>query len=66
MLEDSAALKACSGGDKETPPFLFVAPSLELVSYVALGLTDTIMLTTVDRTELALVLSDAILSPAEA
>jgi len=49
-LEDSAALKACSG-DKEAPPFLFVAPSLELVSYLALELTDTVMLTTMDRME---------------
>jgi hypothetical protein len=49
--EDSTVLKACRGGDEELLPFLFVAPILEPVSYLALGLTNTIMLTTVDRME---------------
>jgi len=62
----STALKSCRDGGEEAPPFLFVVRGLELASYLALGLTNALMLTTVYRTEWALVLSDAILSPAEA
>jgi hypothetical protein len=47
----STAVKSCRDGGEEAPPFLFVAPSLELVSYLALGLTTTLMLTTVDGME---------------
>ena len=45
------ALKSCRDGGEEAPPFLFVARMLELVSYLAHGLTNALMLTTVDGME---------------
>jgi hypothetical protein len=38
-------------GGEETPPFLFVVPNSELVFSLALGLTETAMLTNLNESE---------------
>jgi hypothetical protein len=45
------ASKSCADGGERVPPSLFVASGLELAFTLALGLTNTGMLTTVGRME---------------